>query len=102
MPQTDLWHEFLNFDKVVHFFIFGVLVFLLIIGLSKQYNYLFLRRNAVSVSIAVGIIYGVLIEVVQDFIPGRSLEIADIVANTLGCFIGFGLFYLVYKVGSTQ
>lgn len=97
MPQTDLLNELLSFDKVVHFFIFGVLVFLMIIGLNKQYRYLLLRQNAIQISIGVGILYGLLIEFIQYLIPGRSFEFTDILANTFGCFIGLGMFYMVYK-----
>lgn len=97
MPQTSLWEDLLSFDKVAHFFIFGVLVFLMIIGLSKQYRYQFLRSKAVQVSLAIGIAYGIIIEIIQLFIPGRGFEVADIIANTIGCFMGFGLFYLVYR-----
>lgn len=97
MPQTSLWENLLSFDKVAHFFIFGVLVFLMIIGLSKQYRYLFLRNKAVQISLAVGIAYGIIIEIIQQFIPGRGFEVADIAANTIGCFMGYGLFYVVYK-----
>lgn len=97
MPQTGLWQDLLSFDKVAHFFIFAVLVFLMIVGLSKQYRYLFLRNKAVSISLVLGIVYGIIIEIIQHFIPGRGFEITDILANTIGCFMGFGLFYLVYK-----
>ena len=97
MPQTGLWENLLSFDKVVHFFIFGILVFLMIIGLNKQYTYLLLRQNAVQISLGAGIIYGLLIEFIQYLIPGRTFELTDIVANSLGCFIGLGMFYLVYK-----
>lgn len=97
MPETTLWGNLLSFDKIAHFFIFSVLVFLMIIGLSKQYRFQFLRANAQRVSLISGISYGIVIEIIQQFIPGRSFELADIIANTLGCAIGFGLFYLIYK-----
>lgn len=98
MPQTGLWEEFLNFDKVVHLSIFGAMVFLLIISLSKQYTFLYLRRHAIGVSVATGILYGILIELIQNLIPGRSFEFADVIANSLGCLTGYGIFFLVYKL----
>lgn len=97
MPETTLWDNLLSFDKIAHFFIFSVLVFLMIIGFSKQYRFHFLRANAQRVSLISGISYGIVIEIIQQFIPGRSFELADIIANTLGCAIGFSLFYLIYK-----
>lgn len=98
MPETSLWQDLLSFDKVAHFFIFAVLVFLMIIGLSKQYRYLLLRRKAISISLITAIVYGILIEIIQHTIPGRAFEFSDIMANTIGCFMGTGLFYIVYKL----
>ena len=97
MPETNLWSDLFRFDTVAHFGVFGVMVFLMIVGLSKQYTYHFLRKKAVVVSVAVSILYGVIIELLQFTIPGRSFEWFDILANSLGCFVGLGLFYLVYK-----
>lgn len=97
MPKTNLWAELLSFDKVAHFFVFGLLVFLMIVGLSKQYTYEWLRRKAVVCSLSVSIVYGLLIEIMQYAIPDRHFELADLLANTSGCFIGYGLFYLLYK-----
>jgi VanZ family protein len=97
MPETSLWDNLLSFDKIAHLFMFAVLVFLMIVGLNKQYKYRFLRDKALQISVIAGISYGIVIEIVQLFIPGRGFELADIFANTIGCFIGFGLFYLIYK-----
>ena len=97
MPRTNLWQELLSFDKVAHFFVFSILVFLMIVGLSKQYTYEMLRRKAVIYSLSVSVGYGFLIEAIQYTIPDRSFELSDLIANTTGCFIGYGLFYLLYK-----
>lgn len=96
-PETRIWTDLLSFDKVVHFLIFSILVVLMIVGFSKQYTYEWIRKRAVPLSLAISIGYGILIEAIQIPIPGRYLEGMDIVANTIGCFIGYGLFYLVYK-----
>lgn len=97
MPETRMWEELLSFDKVVHFAIFSILVLLMIVGFIKQYTYAYFRKYAVPLSLAISITYGILIEVIQIPIPGRYLEFMDIVANTTGCFIGYGIFYLIYK-----
>jgi VanZ family protein len=97
MPEANLWEELLSFDKVVHFMIFGILVLLMIVGFTKQYSYAYLRKYAVPLSLSICIGYSILIEVIQIPIPGRYMEFMDIVANTLGCFIGYGIFYLIYK-----
>jgi VanZ family protein len=97
MPKTSLWASILSFDTVAHFGIFAIMVFLMVIGLSKQYAYHFLRQKAVLVSLSVCILYGVLVEALQHLIPGRHFELFDILANSLGCLAGLGVFYLVYK-----
>lgn len=97
MPQTNLWADFMSFDTIAHFGFFGIMVFLMIIGFSKQYSFHFLRIRAIPVALTVSIVYGVLIEGLQHFIPGRFFELSDILANSLGCFVGVGLFYIVYK-----
>lgn len=97
IPETNLWEELLSFDKVVHFLIFGILTLLMIIGFTKQYTYAYLRKHAVVASLAVSIGYGLFIELVQIPIPGRYMEAMDIVANTIGCFIGYAIFYIIYK-----
>lgn len=97
MPTVDSW-DFLSFDKLAHFFVFAVLSFLLILGFSKQYTFLFIRYNAVIVAVVFSFVYGLSIELVQTFIPDRGAELADIVANSLGVFIGWLAFYLIYKL----
>ena len=96
MPETDIW-GWLGFDKVAHLFVFAVLVFLMIVGFSKQYTYLFLRDRAVVASLIICLVYGLLIECIQALIPNRSLEYSDILADMFGCGIGYAIFFGVYK-----
>lgn len=97
MPLTHVW-DFLSFDKVAHFIVFAILCFLLILGFSKQYTFLFIRFNAVSLAIGISFTYGLLIELGQTLIPDRGLEFSDILANSLGVFAGWLVFYLIYKI----
>ncbi|WP_296619434.1 VanZ family protein [Marivirga sp.] len=97
MPITNVW-DFLSFDKIAHFFVFAVLVFLFILGFSKQYTFLFFRYYAVPLAIGISILYGLIIEIGQTFIPERGLEPLDILANTIGVFAGWFAFYMIYKI----
>jgi VanZ family protein len=97
MPITKVW-DFFSFDKIAHFIVFAVQCFLLILGFSKQYTFLFIRYKAVPLSIGISFALGLLIELGQTFIPERGLELSDILANTLGVFVGWFLFYLIYKI----
>lgn len=96
MPKTLDW-ELLAFDTFSHFFVFGLLTLLLIVGFTKQFAYPKLRTNAVISAIGIGIIYGILIEGIQSMIPGRYFAFVDILANSIGCFTGYLAFFLIYK-----
>ena len=97
MPITKMW-DFLSFDKMAHFFVFAVLSFLLILGFSKQYTFLFFRFKAVPLGMGISFLYGLIIEFGQLFIPERGLEPLDMLSNTLGVFAGWVVFYMIYKV----
>lgn len=96
MPDTHLWNM-LTFDKVAHFAVFAVLVFLLTIGLTKQHTYVWLRFNATRTALMAGVGYGVLLESVQAVVPDRTFEPADLLANVIGALLGTAFFYFVYK-----
>jgi VanZ family protein len=97
IPETSLWEELINVDKVVHFLIFSILVLLMIVGFTKQYRFASVRKYAVPAALGISIGYGLLIELIQIIIPDRGFELMDVVANTIGCFIGYAVFYLIYK-----
>lgn len=97
IPDTSLWEELINVDKVVHFLIFSILVLLMIIGFTKQYRFASVRKYAIPAALGISIGYGLLIELIQIIIPDRGFELMDVVANTIGCFIGYAVFYLIYK-----
>lgn len=96
MPDTHIW-SLLTFDKFAHFFVFAIQVFLLTVGLTKQHTYIWMRFKAGKLALATGITYGFLLELMQSFIPDRTFEPSDMLANTIGCFLGSFLFYMVYK-----
>lgn len=92
----ELW-SFISFDKFAHTFFFAILTLLMIIGFSKQYAYRNLRERPIILSILVTIFYGLTIETVQTFIPGRSIEITDVFANAFGTGIGVIMFFIIYR-----
>jgi VanZ family protein len=97
MPYTNIWDE-IAFDKLAHLFVFAVLVFLLIIGFTKQYSYYNLREHAVKFALVASMLYGIAVELMQSLAPGRTIEIGDMIANLIGCGLGYAFFYLVYKL----
>jgi VanZ family protein len=79
-------------DKLVHFFIFGVLMILCSYGLKKTSDIKGAPLNPLLITGVYSICFGVMIEFIQKFVPGRSFSIADMLANS----IGVGLGYLVF------
>jgi VanZ family protein len=92
MPATGHW-DLPHADKVVHFVGFGVLAFLMMRGFNKQNKYNWLRKESILSSLLLTISFGIIIEILQIFVPERSFDLLDIVANTTGALTGLG-FYL--------
>jgi len=76
-----------TWDKANHFIAFTTLYILL----SLAYQNLSLRIKAL---ILIG--FGIMIEIVQSFIPGRDFSGFDVIADSIGIFIGSVLF-MIYK-----
>ncbi|HEX8549050.1 MAG TPA: VanZ family protein [Cytophagaceae bacterium] len=96
LPETSL-ADFFKIDKLVHISIFLGLVYLLIKGLKRKPSSGWATRYAIIFSLLLGTLYGALIEVIQQFIPDRSFEYLDMLANTLGCIAGAFIFSLQNK-----
>jgi VanZ family protein len=95
MPDTNY---FFSFDKIAHAFVFGLQVFLLTVALAKQYSYPYLKQKHVLLGLVLPLLYGIVIEFAQAQIPGRGFAVNDMAADAAGCFAGFLIFYLVYKL----
>lgn len=80
-------------DKMAHFIVFGVL------GLALAYGrYRSPRRPPHWVPIGVGILYGVLDEMHQAFVPRRTPELLDFVADVAGVLVGYAFVALLLAV----
>ncbi|MFA7288065.1 MAG: VanZ family protein [Melioribacteraceae bacterium] len=91
LPSTSL-PSFKVGDKIIHFIAyFGLgLVF-------AAYRLLYfenIKRN-VFIIILLIVLYALIDEVHQIFIPGRSCELYDFLADITGGFIGFAIAYLI-------
>lgn len=92
IPEVTTLREWLGPDKITHLLMFGILSYLTIRGLKKQYRFPILRYNAVAVAIIFGIILGIITELMQKYIfTGRNANIYDFMANVLGSIAGWGL-----------
>ena len=71
-------------DKVLHFSIYTVFSFLL----TRQISDITTRWRAVLIAVVFTMVFGALDEWHQRFIPGRSTELADWQADSLGAVVG--------------
>lgn len=96
MPGKDLpsiwWLELLSFDKVVHAGVFAILTILIIRNVEALNSGTLFFKYRIAIAIVVGAMYGGALEIMQGTcIEGRSADIYDFIADTVGCFIGIWL-----------
>lgn len=88
---------FFQIDKVVHFFIFGVLMFLSCYALKKTHDYTGKPLQFIRFALIYSLALGIVIELIQQYVPGRGPSVADVVANSIGVALGYGVFRLLQK-----
>jgi VanZ family protein len=82
------WFDKIYGDKIVHVGIFALLIALFLMPFLHHPPKK-IKRIALLLALC-GIIYGTAIEFIQgNFIPNRSFDVWDIVADTAGSFIPF-------------
>ncbi|WP_326982161.1 VanZ family protein [Chryseobacterium sp. MYb264] len=87
--NQEYWFMFNGLDKVLHLSIFAALGFCFIATFPKiRFSYFF----------QIILIYAFLTEILQEEMGlGRSMETLDIVADTIGCLIGYYTYKLFVK-----
>lgn len=89
LPDEE-WFSILEIDKLVHVFLFASLVILWCLPAFHRSD--FVARKLLLVIPLIFFGYSIAVEIIQHFfIPGRSFDLADIVADALGCSMGFFL-----------
>jgi len=84
------WQDKIWFDKWIHIFLFMVLVILWSKAYSHKKNIQDSSRKIFFQIMIVGCLYGILMELVQKyFIPFRSFDLGDIIADAIGCVAGY-------------
>ena len=73
-----------NFDKVVHMCAYIPLAYLLSLSMIRSG----LRKYVFLVAFIFASIYGVTDELHQAFVPGRDPAVGDVLADSLGAFLG--------------
>lgn len=87
-----------DFDKLIHisiFFVFGVLVYRAFAATDAEDSY---RWSRAILAIGVVLIYGVIDEFHQSFVPGRSPDVWDATADTVGGILSMLVLFLYRRV----
>lgn len=87
LPSTSVF-GIGKFDKIAHFSAYAVLSFLMYWLFYIGNKSVMLNWRKVFIIIFVLTLYGILDEIHQSFIPGRSTEFYDLVADVLGIWSG--------------
>lgn len=83
-------------DKIVHVGIFGLLMLLSAAGLYKSSQLNSIRKPGL-LALIYSVSFGVIIELIQPFVPGRSFSYFDILANTIGVALGYMTYVLLRR-----
>jgi VanZ family protein len=91
LPKNN-WFSLLHIDKWVHTCFFLVLVFLWYSSFNGNLS------KKIWTIVVLSITYGILVEIVQGlWIPSRSFDVYDILADTAGSFLGWIIWLRVNK-----
>ncbi len=97
-PKITSFWDWLEPDKVVHLFIFGILSFLILWGYRTQYFEGKNRYVLVLSSVIISAFYGLITEVLQKYVfIGRSGNIYDFLADTVGALLGWLFFSWLFR-----
>lgn len=92
IPTTDVS------DKGYHFTAYFGLGVLLNLTLVFQNKYLSLKRKNALYTVLIGSIYGIFDEIHQYFIPGRSMEFLDFVADFFGLILAILFVLFLFRL----
>lgn len=99
IPHTD-WFDTIQLDKWIHAILFGGLCIAfinMVHSLSNNPTQKIIYALFITLFV---IVYGVVIEFVQrDYIPNRSFDIWDIIADAVG---SIGAFIWYWKIGAKK
>ncbi|RMD47914.1 MAG: hypothetical protein D6830_07930 [Ignavibacteria bacterium] len=101
LPSTTFIDTFRFSDKIKHFGAYAILGLLLSLASYFQSKWEILSKYFWSGAVIIASVYGMLDEIHQMFIPNRSAEILDWVADFTGAMFGGLIIYLfIRKVNS--
>ena len=79
-------------DKISHLLAYTFFGILIARALYFQNRFPFFSQNYLWLTIFIGILYGISDEFHQSFVPGRTVEFADALADSIGIILGVNIF----------
>jgi VanZ family protein len=102
IPSAEMPHSILfSYDKALHAGVFGIFCFLVYRAFVLRTPPLS-QRKAMMYSLLATILYGATDEIHQMFVPGRSSEILDLVADAVGAGICLLIIYIIHRKRRTS
>ncbi|MEW5908295.1 MAG: VanZ family protein [Thermodesulfobacteriota bacterium] len=77
-------------DKIVHLLIYMIMGILFYRAFRREKDQ---TRTAIELAVSASILYGISDEIHQSFVPGRTAELSDVLADAFGSFFGVLLFH---------
>ncbi|MFT7036511.1 MAG: VanZ family protein [Cyclobacteriaceae bacterium] len=87
-PESEL----LGYDKLAHLGVFAIFSITLLFGSKLKHRKRKLDNQIRKNAFILSVVYGIILESLQYFVPGRMVDIYDLLANTLGAIVGVILF----------
>ena len=94
-PGTDIPPPFPHMDKLLHALVFGILG-ALVLGAMRPGTHGYSRAQVWTALLIAGI-YGVLDEIHQHFVPGRTPDVFDVLADITGAALGIWLLHRIIR-----
>ncbi len=73
-----------NIDKIIHTIAYIPLAFLLYLSMDRSG----LKKHVFPLAFIITIMYGITDELHQSLVPGRNPAVGDVLADSLGAFLG--------------
>ena len=94
--------EFFSIDKILHFGGYGLLCLLFFYSLKNQNKSIKLREYPAEYALLFASLYGILDEIHQYFVPGRSADIYDAAADVSGALFVYVIIKIIVKRKRTK
>jgi VanZ family protein len=84
-------------DKLAHLLVYAVLGAVFTIPLSRG-RWTGVHARTIAAAVMLSLLYGISDEIHQNFTPGRTPDVMDVVADTLGAAAGAGVVFLAATI----